>query len=320
MNGMTLPRDLDLFRAEALDHHGSRSGSHGDPLRLLPEWIRWTYPALIGMVACGVVFVSLFHVHLYASGPSVVRVLGRSDVTSPVSGIVDSILVSPGEQVSAGQLIVRLDSVEQQAELDRIRREFEEELANHLRDLLDPTAIRQLSALRTQLEFARRMRDLRCLRAPRAGTVADIRTQVGQQLLSGQVAATVRASAEQIHVLAALPGKFRPMLRRGLPAWLELQGYAHDHCKVVLQRVDVGVIGPKEATRYFGPEVGDVMALSGPIVLVNAFLPRSTFTADGKTYSYHDGMQGRLQVRVRSEAMILALVPGLRILFEHRDE
>ncbi len=315
-----MPRNSpDLFRAEALEHHRARLQPQGDVLQLLPHWIRWTYPALIGMVVCGLVFVSVFRIHVYAAGPSVVKVLGQYDVTSPVSGIVDSILVGSGERVSAGQIVVQLDSAEQEAELVRVQKAFDEELANHLRDLFDPIATRQVSVLRTQLEFARRMRDLRCIRASRDGAIVDVRTQVGQQLTSGQIAATVRTSAEEIRVLAALPGKFRPMLKEGLPASLELQGYAHDRVPVLLHRVDAGVIGQKEVQRYLGPDAPSLMSLDGSLVLVDASLPNANFTVDGRSYSYHDGMQGRLEVKVRSEPMILALLPGLRI-FSATDE
>lgn len=306
----------DLFRKEALDHHGLGSSHHGERLQLLPRWIRWCYPVLLGIVGISVFLLFSAHVALYASGPSIIKAIGRSDVISPVPGVVESILVAPGERVRSGQPLVLLNSAEQEAECERVQREFENQLANHLRDLLDPSASQQVAALRNQLEFATRMRDLRCLRAPLSGEAADIRTQVGQEILPGQVAMTLRSGLAETHVLAAIPGRFRPMLKTGAPAWLRLEGYQHHACRITVQRVDASVIGPKEAARYLGAGAAEAMALNGPIVLVSASLPESTFSALGKRYSYYDGMRGRLEVRVQTEPMILTLIPGLRSLTE----
>ncbi len=306
----------DLFRKEALDDYGSGSSRHGAPLRLLPRWIRWCYPALMGVVGTGAFLLFSAHVAQYASGPSIIKAMGYSDVISPVAGVVESIPAAPGECVRSGQPLVLLNSAEQEAECERVQKEFEDQLANHLRDLLDPSAVQQVAALRTQLEFATRMRDLRCLEAPSNGEVADIRTQVGQEILPGQVAMTLRSGSAGFQVLAAIPGRFRPMLKTGAPAWLRLEGYPHDALRTTVRRVDASVIGPKEAARYLGAGAAGAMELSGPIVLVRASLPESTFAALGRRYSHYDGMQGRLEVRVQTEPMILALIPGLRSVIE----
>ena len=54
--------------------------------------------------------------------------------------------------------------------------------------------------------------------------------------------------------------------------------------------------------------------LAGPVVVVKATLPTGDFEADGQTFQYHDGMAGAADVRVRSERIIYALLPGLRRL------
>ena len=270
----------------------------------------------MGTVGTGVFLLCSAHVAQYASGPSIIRAMGYSDVISPVAGVVESILGAPGECVRSGQPLVLLNSAEQEAESERVQKEFEDHLANHLRDLLDPSAMQQVAALRTQLEFASRMRDLRCLTAPLNGEVADVRTQVGQEILPGQVAMTLRSGSARFHVLAAIPGRFLPMLKTGAPAWLRLDGYPHDALRTTVQRVDASVIGPKEAARYLGAGAAGAIELSGPIVLVRASLPESTFAALGKRYSHYDGMQGWLEVRVHREPIILTLIPGLRSLME----
>lgn len=51
-------------------------------------------------------------------------------------------------------------------------------------------------------------------------------------------------------------------------------------------------------------------------MLVTARLPGGTFLADGSPLDYYDGMPGRAEARLRSERILLALVPGLRVLFD----
>jgi hypothetical protein len=48
------------------------------------------------------------------------------------------------------------------------------------------------------------------------------------------------------------------------------------------------------------------------VVLVTARLPAETFEADREVYRYHDGMHGTAEVRIRSERIVTALVPGLK--------
>jgi membrane fusion protein (multidrug efflux system) len=72
------------------------------------------------------------------------------------------------------------------------------------------------------------------------------------------------------------------------------------------------IVGPAEVRRFLGPEIGDAVQLSGPMVLVRARLPSSTFTSKGRTFNYFDGMLARADARVRTERILVALVPGLK--------
>ncbi|MCX5742057.1 MAG: hemolysin D, partial [Proteobacteria bacterium] len=56
----------------------------------------------------------------------------------------------------------------------------------------------------------------------------------------------------------------------------------------------------------------DSMHLAGPVALVRGRLPAAEFTVDGRTFRYHDGMLGTAEVRVRSEPIVFALLPGTR--------
>ena len=72
--------------------------------------------------------------------------------------------------------------------------------------------------------------------------------------------------------------------------------------------------------RFLGPEVADAVTLQGSSVIVQAHLPSRTFTADGRWHAYHDGMHGTAEARVRSESIVLALVPGLKAVFGGKHE
>jgi hypothetical protein len=74
-------------------------------------------------------------------------------------------------------------------------------------------------------------------------------------------------------------------------------------------------VGPTEARRYLGAEIGDSVQLTGPVVILKTRLPRPTFQAEGRTYRFHNGMHGTAEVEVRSEKILVTLVPGLKALF-----
>jgi hypothetical protein len=55
------------------------------------------------------------------------------------------------------------------------------------------------------------------------------------------------------------------------------------------------------------------------VVRVTARLSANTFEADGKVRRFHDGMWGTAEVRIRSERVLVALVPALKVLFEPQE-
>jgi len=311
--------DGELFRREALQHYSSAGNSPGDVLRLSPSWLGWTYRLLVGCFAASVLFLCCGRAQEFAEGPAVVRAGERIDVTTDVAAIVSEVLVSPGQRVETGELLVRLDDARERAQVDRYKREMAASVAASLRNPGDESSRGQIRSLRSQLDHARRQLALRGLTAPTAGIVLDVRTRSGQSLQPGKIAVTIQDGAAAYTLVAALPGHFKPQLEAGMPARLEINGYPHSFQHVELLRVADEIVGPAEARRYLGQEIADAIPLSGPVVLAEVALPGNTFTVDGVDYPYTDGLQGVVQIRVRSMPIIVSLVPGLRSLRKGTD-
>ncbi|RPH56284.1 HlyD family efflux transporter periplasmic adaptor subunit [bacterium] len=281
--------------------------------------MRWTYRLLLGVVVAGLVFSLVFKVREYASGPAVVRLGGRTDLTATTDGTVSEVAVQPGQRVESGRLLVRFYGAREAAELERIERELEMQLIARLRNPADTGAERALLSLRAERELAQARLAERELRAPRAGVVSDLRVRPGQRIAPGQVLLSLAGEGSDPTVLALLPGEYRPLIRPGMQLRLELQGYQYMYQRLEVESVSNEVIGPAEARRYLGEEIADAVPLDGPVVLVTARLPSSTFEVEGKVRRYHDGMWGQGEVRVRAERILVALVPALRALFEDEN-
>ena len=304
-----------IYRREAVERATGPRGE-GDVLRLAPGWTRAVYPILVAAFLVGLVYAAVGTVHEYAAGPAVVWVAGRTHLTAAVSGTVASIEVAPGQKVAAGQVLVRFASRIEVAELGRIDRAFEIELAKTLRDPSDQAARAALTALRTEREVAAARLDQLAVRAPRAGSVGDIRIRVGQLLQVGDVVLTLGSDAPRFSVLAMLPAHYRPQLRPGMSLRFEVSGYRYAYQEMTITQVGEQIIGPAEVKRYLGQELADTVEVEGPVVLVEASPRASTFHADGQSFDFYHGMRGLVEARVRTRTVLVVLIPALRVLFE----
>ena len=79
-----------------------------------------------------------------------------------------------------------------------------------------------------------------------------------------------------------------------------------------------GVISPNEARRYLGAGIGGAVRLGGSVFVVEAPLPGATFTFEGNKHRYYDGMYGYGEVVVRSEPILVKLLPGLKGLWGNK--
>jgi membrane fusion protein (multidrug efflux system) len=265
--------------------------------------------------AAALVFVCLFSVHEYASGPAVVRVDGRRTISATIPATVEAVLVRPGQHVAAGALLASMYDAEEAAELRRTSTEFDLELVRLLRDPTDAVAKQTLAALRSKRDQARNMRAEREIRSPIEGTVGDIRVRPGQHLNAGDTILAVAPRDTRVVVVAAVSGDYRPMIGKGLPVRFSLDGFHYEYKDLEVEDVSEEVIGPLEVKRYLGQELGDALDIQGGAkVLVTAKVDASSFTSDGVPYGYYDGLTGIADVRVRRQPLIVMLIPALKVV------
>jgi multidrug resistance efflux pump len=305
------PENSGIFRKEALVALDDRGG-RGELLHLSPSWTRWAYVLLVLVIAGTVSFSIFASVGEWAIGPAVVRVDGRTDLTATAAGTVAAVEVQPGQHVQAGQLLVRFYMAQEQAELSVLTGEIESNLVKLLRDPGDQAVRQALTALRAQKEQAEARVAERSLRAPRAGIVSDVRIRPGQLLAAGDLALSLVGDDAHFVLVAFLPGRYRPLLSAGQPLVLRLAGFPHALEHLTIDSVGDDVVGPAEAKRYLGQELGDATVVEGPVVLVKASLPAHTFVNDDKTLRFYEGLPGSAEARVRGQRVLTALVPGLR--------
>ncbi|MCG8462100.1 MAG: HlyD family efflux transporter periplasmic adaptor subunit [Holophagales bacterium] len=302
----------NLYRSEALASQLRRGREPGRLLELSPRWAPWTFRLLLATFAAGLAFSLVASIDEYATGSFVLRTEGRVDVTAPLAGTVSGVEVEAGQAVRRGQLLARLYSAQEAAELERVRREFELGLLHRLRFPTDPGSEHSLRALRAQRALAESRLEHRSLRAPLDGRVSDVRVAPGQSLRPGELVVAVTGPRQEMSVIVILPGHFRPLIRPGLPLRLQLEGYRHADQRLDVERVSEEVIGAAEARRVLGPGAGDALPSGGPVIFAHARLPAATFESGGHEYRFHEGMRGVAEVRVRSETLLASLFPALR--------
>ncbi len=307
--------EASVYRREAVAHR-RRSGSEpGRPLEISPAWSRWVFHLLLGLAVFALGFSWFGSIHEFASGPAVVVLGERIDVISRVTGTVTALEVAPGARVARGDLLARLYSAQEAAELDRIRHELELALVQRLRDPGDSAVGSALSSLRAQRDLAEARLEARSLRAPAPGFVSGLRAQPGQLVSPGQTVLTLGGEKRDPGIVALLPGRFRPLLTVGMELRFELDGYHHVPHTLRIEELGDEVLAPPEARRFLGSDLAEAVPVTGPVIWVKASLPADSFTSDDREIRFHEGVQGRVEVKVRSESILSALLPGIRGAF-----
>jgi membrane fusion protein (multidrug efflux system) len=276
---------------------------YGDVLHLSPYWTHWTYWFLVIVSMAGLTYGICSSLHEYAMGIAVIRDEGRTIVTAITSGTIVSIAVQPGQYVEPHQVLLRLHDTQETIEVERLRKTLHLQHIHRLKNPHDPEAQQQLAMLRTQVETAEQRLAERTVLAPRAGIVRDLRIRPQQLVTPGELLVTLVGADDVLSVVAIFPGQYRPFLMAGSPLRLELAGFRYAYQRLTLATVGNEVIGPNEVRRFLGQDVADAVTLQGSQVIVRAQVPARTFHAAGRWHTYHDGMHGTAEVRVRSERL-----------------
>jgi membrane fusion protein (multidrug efflux system) len=300
-----------LFRQEALDHARSPR-VYGDVLRVSPVWARRTYAIVVASVAAALVYAVFGTTYQYASGPALVRIEGRRELTARAAGIVSDVYVQPGQRVRKGDVLARFYSEQEQAELDRIQREFDARLLQVLRNPADKEDRQAAAALEAERQLAERKLGERSVVAPEDAIVSDVHIHPGQAASPGDPLLVLAREESHAQLVAVIPAQYRPMLHPGMSMRLELTGFRYIYRDLTIASVGDLAIGQSEVRRYLGPDLADTISVDGPVVLVHATIPSATFEAQGQSFLFHDGMPGRADIRVRAERIIMSFIPGLR--------
>jgi hypothetical protein len=308
--------DAGLFRDEAVQAYSRGSSDEGTLIRISPRWVRYVYAFIIGAVTVTILFGIFFTQREYASGPAIVRLSGQTELTSRTSGTVESVDIIPGSKVESQQVLVTLHADAERDMLDKLEAEFDIELIRLLRNPEDTGVRSALAQIRADIGLANARLQERVVRAPHDGFVHDIRIRPGRLLTAGDPILSIVKHDRSYELVAFLPGQYRPLLEPGQELRLEIAGYSHAYESILITHVGDEVIGPSEARRFLGPEVGDAVPITGPVILVRAVLESKTFTSSGRNHLYFSGMQGLAEVPVREEPLIVALIPGLRAVLE----
>jgi membrane fusion protein (multidrug efflux system) len=304
-----------LFRPEAVAHH-IRGEERADILAVDAAATAWGYRLIVAALVACVAFTALGRISEYASGPAVVRLDGRMMLSANQPAQVARVLVMPGDTVREGDALLQFSAVDEAAEFAAAAREFDDQLRKLLQTPDDLNAREALVSLRTRRDLAEKRLAQRSLRAPRAGLVGDVRVHAGQQVEAGASLVEIVDQSSAGHVTALLPGRYRPYLAPGKQLRFELDGFARRSQLLTIAHVGEQIIGPGEAGRYLGRDVADALSVSGPVVLVEAGLPRTSFEADGQKFAYAHGMLGKAESPVRSERIAFVFIPALKLWME----
>jgi len=304
-----------IYRLEAIEEARAPKRKYGDVLAIAPLWLHAAYWVVAAFFITVFIIAAFARVNEYSRGPAIIAASSKTVITTRSAGQVGAVLVTPGQLVQNGQVLLRLNDEQESAELARLESEFDQQLARSLLERSDRVARETLIGLRAQRDLARARLAERSIRAPKAGRVSDVRARAGQYVAAGVPIISLLELEPRFRVMALLPGASLPEVRPGMPLRLELVGYSYAYQTVRVVDVSQQVIGPSEARRFLGPDVADSVLVEGPVTLVQAEIDGTSFMIDGRELGFHDGMPAMAEVPVRQVRLVVLLAPWLRNVF-----
>ncbi|HET6585535.1 MAG TPA: HlyD family efflux transporter periplasmic adaptor subunit [Nannocystaceae bacterium] len=304
-----------IYREEALAHLAAGEQDFGKLLGRLPWWLRQSHFLFVVVIVAAALFFTVVPVKEYASGPAFIASTGVRDVAAPRGGVVETLLVAPGDVVAQDQLVATFGAQSERAELTRARAELERVLLARLRAPADPTLATAVAQAQADEERAAAQLEAASIRAPAAGRIGDVRIEIGRAVEAGQIVMTLTGREGQPTIVRALvPGRHRPAVELGQPFTLDLDGFSSATQKLSVTAVSDEVVGVAEMRRVVGPQLADALAIQGPVVVVEARLHGPTIESDGRSWTIREGMVGRADIAVRTKPIVYLLFPGLERL------
>jgi membrane fusion protein, multidrug efflux system len=271
-------RSSELFRQEAVEYHTGNLNQEGELLKGLPSWLTRSHLFILVFAVAGFAYTLAARMEENASGPAMIRAKNKIIVSALTTGMVRSVAVSVGDIVRKGDLLVQLQSAPGDNLLTRVKQE---------------------------------------VRATADGVVGDIRVRSGQEVGPGDQVASIIDESSGYQLIAFLPGSYAPQIHSGMSAVLKLQGYPDSNEIILIDDVATEILGPQEASRFAGKESTGALDVTGPVLMVRSSVRQPTFEANGLLYNYRDGMVGDTEISVRSDPMIVSLIPGLKDLLNN---
>jgi membrane fusion protein (multidrug efflux system) len=256
-------------------------------------------------------FGAFTKVPTYSTGQGVVVYPG-TPVTSSSPGQLEKFFVESQSEVKHGDILFKIKSEKEEADLKQARTESEAAQATYLFDSNDEQAKKSIISAQAAQHHAEAMIDQKTVRAPKDGIVSDIRIQQGQAVQFGEQVLTIVDKDTLPEVWAFLPGSDRPRLGAGQTLQTELAGFTKTREEPVIYSVGRDVIGAQSARSAINPKAADALKLAqdGSYVLVKAKLKGKTFKTEHRQYTFFDGMPAKTEVKVESKRFIITLIPA----------
>ena len=302
--------DRDIFREEAIAFRQT-TGAEGQVLTLVPTWMQWTYRLVLAVLVFGVAVAVVATSHEYVEGPVVIRAVRRTTLTTTSPGVVESVIAQPGRAVVRGDRLVSFRAEDEGAQARSLEQQIEAGLHRLLLNPLDEAARSSIPRLQTELEVMRARASERQLRAELDGTVGDVRVRVGQSVSPGEFILSISDPDTPFYAVAMLPAQHRARLKVGDMLQLELRGVRSTSAEAPITSIDENISGPSEVGRVLGRDLADSLTITGAVVIVRATLASQYRTVSDQPFRYFDGMPATGRVRVRSQRLVSALIPGL---------
>ena len=223
------------------------------------------------------------------------------------------VYVKPGDRVEDGDVLVRFHASDEAAELRAASKEFDNQLAKLLLRENDPATREALVSLRTRRELAQQRAEQRTLLAPHGGFVGDVRVRESQLVEPGMRVLDLQDSAASATLDRAV-ARTLPAAAACRPSRCGSRSTAFTSARTSSWSAGSAIRCSGRAKRRATSDAISPMRsrFSGPVVLVQASLPSTSFVVEGQRYEFASGMFGLAEAVVRDEPIAYAFIPGLR--------